>query len=87
MPRMRLIRSSKLISTLLCLSLAYPLKGADTKGSVCNSDPSSTLALVGNIDGTNPRGNTVPQLENGNIPSERTFSGTEIRCSQRVDAQ
>jgi len=54
MPRMRLIRSSKLFSTLLYLSLAYPLKGADTNGSVCNSDPSSALAFVGTLTELTP---------------------------------
>lgn len=77
MPRMRLTRSSKLFSTLLCLSLAYPLKGADTKGSVCNSDPSSALAFVGTLTELTPAATPSPSWKTA------TFQVNEFLAGQK----
>ena len=51
---MRLIRSRWLLSALLCLCIASPLRCADSKASVCAADPASALAFVGTLTELTP---------------------------------
>ncbi len=76
--RMRFIRSAKLLSALLSLSLSYPLAGADTRGVVCNFDPSSALAFVGTLTDLAPAQTPSPGWWNS-----ATFHVTELLQGQK----
>ncbi len=78
MLRMRFIRSANLLSILLPLCLSFPLKGTDTRGVVCNSDPSSALAFVGTLTDLKPAQTPSPGWWN-----TATFNITEIFQGQK----
>jgi hypothetical protein len=53
-------RGAKFLSIVLLLSSSPPLRGADTHGVLCNSDPSSSLAFVGTLTDLTPAETNSP---------------------------
>lgn len=82
------IQRAKIVSIVSLLSLSPPLRGADTHGVLCNSDPSSSLAFVGTLTELTPAETNSPWWNWATFKVNEPLHGqpsAEIRLLMRRD--